>query len=85
MSDAQKRYGFDMPRLTRDEATELCVYHLRIACALFQLVPDDGNVSINAEIERVTKDALPCDREPMRAFVQTILVEYAKMKEEQGK
>jgi len=38
-----ERLSYDPPKLTRDEATELCVYHLRQAAALFQLVPDDGN------------------------------------------
>lgn len=50
-----ERLQYDAPALTRDEATELCVYHLRTAASLFQLVPDDDNRSLLAEIERQTQ------------------------------
>lgn len=51
-----ERLSYDPPKLTHDEATELCVYHLRMAASLFQLVPDDQNVSLNNEIDRVCED-----------------------------
>jgi hypothetical protein len=60
-----QRMSHDGLKHTRDEATELCVYHLRMAAALYQLVPDDNNLSLNAEITRQTSgglhvvDALP--------------------------
>lgn len=45
-------YGIDVPRVTNDEATELCVYHLQMASAYFQAAPDDMNKSLIEEIKR---------------------------------
>lgn len=76
------RLGYDPPRLTRDEATELCVYHLRSAAALFQLVPDDDNQSLLAEIERQTEgDLQDVDRAPMMLWAASILAAYDNMKD----
>lgn len=76
------RLGYDPPRLTRDEATELCVYHLRSAAALFQLVLDDDNRSLLAEIERQTEgDLQDVDRTPMMLWAASILEAYDNMKD----
>lgn len=76
-----ERFGYDVPKLTRDEATELCVYHLRTAAALFQLVPDDGNATLIDEIVRQTKDDLESvDRSPMFCWAASILEAYEAMK-----
>jgi hypothetical protein len=50
-----KTYGFDAPRVTRDEAVELCVYHLQLASAYFQVVPEGGK-ELHEEIKRKMKD-----------------------------
>ncbi len=78
MSD---RMGYDAPKHTRDEATELCVYHLRMATGLFQLVPDDGNASLIDEINRQTEgDLSEVDREPLYAWAAAIHKAYEIMK-----
>lgn len=76
------KFSYDSPRLTRDEATELCVYHLRLAASLFQLVPDDDNRSLLAEIERQTEgDLQEVDRIPMVLWASSILEAYENMKD----
>lgn len=74
-----ERYQYDPPKLSRDEATELCVYHLRCAAALFQLVPDDYNKSILAEINRTCDEEVQA--EPAKLWADLILRLYEKMKE----
>lgn len=77
-----ERLGYDAPKLTRDEATELCVYHLRMAASLFQLVPDDDNESLNSEIDRqCSDDILEIDAKPMKLWGQAILAAYDEMKD----
>ncbi len=79
MSD---RIGYDAPKFTRDEGTELCVYHLRMAAALFQLVPDDGNEALRAEILRQTEGDLEAvDRLPAMLWAAAIHKAYEAMKE----
>lgn len=76
------RMSYDAPKLTRDEATELCVYHLRCAAGLFQLVPDDGNKSLLAEIDRQCAGGLDdCDIKPAKLWAEAILNAYEEMKE----
>ncbi len=76
------RMRYDPPSLTRDEATELCVYHLRQAAALFQLIPDDGNKSLLAEIERkCSGDIDDVDKTPAIAWAGWILKAYEEMKD----
>jgi hypothetical protein len=73
---------YDAPKHTRDEATELCVYHLRMAASLFQLVPDDENQSLFEEINRQNAEGIVAvDIEPARAWADVILDGYNKMKE----
>lgn len=77
-----ERLGYDAPKLSRDEATELCVYHLRMAAALFQLVPDDDNRSLLAEIDRqCADDILQIDAAPMKLWAANILAVYEAMKD----
>lgn len=77
------KFSYDSPRLTRDEATELCVYHLRLAASLFQLVPDDDNRSLLAEIERQTEgDLQEVDRTPMVLWASSILEAYENLKDQ---
>lgn len=77
-----ERLGYDAPKLSRDEATELCVYHLRTAAALFQLVPGDDNASLIAEIDRQCKDdILEIDSKPMKLWASAILLAYDNMKD----
>ena len=76
-----ERLLYDAPRHTRDEATELCVYHLRMAAALFQLIPDDQNESLRAEIVRQTKGDLDeIDIAPAMVWAQKMLDAYDEMK-----
>lgn len=77
-----ERLGYDAPKLTRDEATELCVYHLRTAAALFQLVPDDGNIALLAEIDRQCADGIDdVDIGPAKLWAANILSAYDRMKD----
>lgn len=78
-----EKLSYDPPKLTRDEATELCVYHLRTAAALFQLTPDDDNVSLLAEIHRQsgTDSLLKVDRLPMIVWARAIWLAYDEMKD----
>lgn len=77
-----ERLGYDAPKLTRDEATELCVYHLRMAAALFQLVPDDENEALRTEIRRQTKGNLDnVDQLPAMTWAAMMYKAYAEMKD----
>lgn len=77
-----ERLSYDSPKLTRDEATELCVYHLRCAAGLFQLVPDDNNEALRAEIIRQTEgDLADVDRKPMMLWAAAIFAAYEGMKD----
>lgn len=76
-----ERLGYDAPKLTRDEATELCVYHLRMATCLFQLVPDDNNESLRKEILRQCKSEIDeVDVTPNMLWAATIWKAYEDMK-----
>jgi hypothetical protein len=76
-----KRLSYEAPKLTRDEATELCVYHLRCAAGLYQLVPDDNDLAIYAEIERQNCDGLvEVDINPAKGWVDAIHAAYEEMK-----
>lgn len=77
-----KRYRYDAPEITRDEATELCVHHLRMAAALFQVVPDDNNSSIVDEIHRQCAEDI--EKFPALAWVQQIHRMYEKLAERTG-
>ena len=77
---ANDRLGYDAPKFTRDEATELCVYHLRMAAALFQVVPDDGNQALLAEIKRQCQDD-ECTYIPAQIWAGKILDLYEQMKD----
>jgi hypothetical protein len=48
-------FEIDAPRVTRDEATELCVHHMMLAATYFEATPDDDNTSIICEIVRAVK------------------------------
>jgi hypothetical protein len=79
---ANEQMSYDAPKVTRDEATELCVYHLRCAAGLFQLVPDDGNVSLRAEILRQNKDGLEeIDITPAMLWAASIFAAYGRSEE----
>ena len=45
-------FDIDAPSITRDEATELCVYHLQMAASYFEATPHDDNISLYEEIDR---------------------------------
>lgn len=75
-----ERMQYDAPKLSRDEATELCVYHLRMAASLFQLVPDDTNKSIEQEIERQCSDD-EFARLPAKTWAGVIYEMYETSKE----
>jgi hypothetical protein len=77
-----ERLGYDAPKLTQDEATELCVYHLRCAAGLFQLVPDDENESLRKEILRQCSDGLEnTDIKPAMLWAASIYAAYEEMKD----
>lgn len=77
-----ERLGYDAPKLTRDEATEFCVYHLRCAAGLFELVPDDNNAALLAEIDRQAgDDILKIEVPANKAWAAMMLRAYDKMKD----
>ena len=77
-----ERLSYDPPKLTRDEATELCVYHLRCAAALFQLTPDDNNEALRAEIIRQNADGLEnVDKKPAMLWAAAMYAAYDEMKD----
>ena len=80
MANTTERMTYDPPKLTPDEATELCVYHLRCAAALFQLVPDDGNESLRAEILRQREEFSDMSYKPAMAWAACILELYEELK-----
>jgi hypothetical protein len=46
------RFALEGIAVTQAEATTLCVYHLRMAAALFEILPDDRNQALVNEIDR---------------------------------
>ena len=77
-----ERLGYDAPKHTRDEATELCVYHLRMAAALFQLVPDDNNEALRSEILRQNKGSIDdVDVVPAMTWAAMMYKAYDEMKD----
>lgn len=78
-----EQYGFDAPTVSRDEATELCVYHLRMAAALYQVVPDDENKSLIDEINRQCANGIDdTDLEPAKAWAHLMFCAYERMKDD---
>lgn len=73
-----ERIGYDCIKVTRDEATELCVYHLRMAAALFQASPDDSNLSLLAEIDRMCDDV---EKPAIKVWATIMLETYEEMKD----
>lgn len=73
------RMGYDCPKLTRDEAVELCVYHLRMATSLFQLVPDDQNAQLNNEIDHACED--DWEKLAAKAWADNVYAAYEEMKD----
>jgi hypothetical protein len=77
-----ERLSYDPPKMTRDEATELCVYHLRMAASLFQLIPDDENEALRREILRQTRgDIDEVDVTPAMLWAASIHAAYDRMKD----
>lgn len=78
-----ERLSCDGLTMTRDEATELCVYHLRQAAALFELIPDDGNVALKQELDRQHhRENIETSLVPARAWADAILKAYEDMKDD---
>lgn len=50
-----KTFGVDAPRVTHDEAVELCIYHLRMAAMYYEATPNDDNKQLVEEINRLMK------------------------------
>ena len=75
------RLSYDAPRMTPDKATEIYVYHLRCTAGLFQLVSDDENEALRAEIIRQNKDDLEeTDIQPAMLWAAAMYAAYEKMK-----
>lgn len=64
-----KTVHVDFPEVTRDEAIELCCYHLRMAAAYYEATPDDKNAQLHEELERVCMVKGPPGSEDTRALV----------------
>lgn len=67
------------PDVTPDEATELCIHHLRLAAMFYESAPDDNNMSINAEIERQCKQDQR-SLKPALTWASSISVYYKKIR-----
>lgn len=78
MTSTSHRFRYEAPEVTRDEATELCVHHLRMAAALFQVVPEDNNASLVDEIQRQCTEEI--EKYPALAFVHQISNMYERMR-----
>lgn len=67
------------PSYTRDEATELCVHHLRLAAAFYQMTPEDNNASLLSEIKRQC-DGDEFSEKPAKEWAAKILKMYERLK-----
>lgn len=79
-----ERFEIDGPAVTRDEALELMVYHLKMAAALYEATPKDDNAVLD-EMERLMVDhSLPSREAPAllaaRPWLARIRGVYADMK-----
>jgi hypothetical protein len=63
--------------LTREEAGSLLVYHLATAAMLFEIAPDDGNLSVGVKLRE--KVANPHVLEACFEFVRKLDAYYASM------
>ena len=81
------KLGVDVPRVTRDEALELCAHHLKLATMYFEAVPD-LTPHVIAEFRRLIQSDVegyisPCERAGMEWF-KNIDRAYEATKEEQN-
>lgn len=72
--------GVAAPRVTRDEATELCVHHLRLAAMYFQATHEDNNKQLEEEITRQCADD-DCARLSALSWAGVIYSIYEEMKD----
>ena len=82
-----ERFGLDTPKVTRDEALELMVYHLRMASTYFEATPEDID-GVRKEMTRIMlSDEAPGVAEnnqlaPALAWLAVIHDYYEKLKDE---
>jgi hypothetical protein len=74
-------FEIDPPLVTRDEATELCVHHMMLAAAYFEVSPDDENKSINQEILRITERNNDLREQIYLRFTQELFLFHEAQKE----
>lgn len=75
-----KRVSTDGLEVTRDEALELCVHHLKLACLLFEAIPDDAEDG--REFGRlIAQGGRPI--EPCVTWFEEMVEHYQKLKKDQ--
>lgn len=82
---SQEKLQTDGLRLTRDEALELTIHHLRLAGLFFELAPEgrDEEESLKICLSELARQ-VPIDdlqRPAMMAFLQVIVKRYEEAKE----
>jgi hypothetical protein len=77
-----ERVHTDSLHLTRDEAAELMIHHLRLAAMLFEATPEDNGTQVNDEIDRLhgTEIWAPA----ARMFNSSLVDAYNRMKDRDG-
>ena len=80
---SKERVAVDVPRVTRDEAVELVIHHLRLAAMFFEATPDDDAQQLHDEIMRISKgETVAPWRDAALKFCHEINAIYNKMAEE---
>jgi hypothetical protein len=76
-----EKIAIDFPRMTRDQATELFVYHCRMACALFEATPEDNNESVEAVLNEVFDEFDVEYKEATKVFARELLHYHNRLKD----
>ncbi len=80
---SDKNIQTDGFRVTRDEAVELCIHHLRLAAMFFEAVPED-TTDLKTECKRIFKAAEADIALPAALhFIETIEKAYEVLKDEE--
>lgn len=81
------KMGLDAPRVTRDEALELCAHHIKLATMYFEAVPD-MTPEVIEEFQRLIKSDVPthvspCEKAGMEWFKNIEMAyEFSKLSDE---
>lgn len=80
-----KTVGLDAPRVTADEAVELCIHHLQLAAMYFEATPDDTE-QLLTEARRIMLREVPSYDTPgyhaAVVWIADIAATYNQMKDD---